>query len=334
MNAAELLKKPEAARDRGLFALFGDDEYLRRRCLEAIVQAVFEGKDSGLGLSRFDGPKTELAEVLDELAMLPFLSPRRVVVVEEADAFVTAHRKELEHFAEQGASKGVLILLVKTWPSSTRLAKLFEKVGLSVDCKTPRESEMAGLAGQLAKAVGADLEHQAAQLLVELVGPEPGRLASEVEKLAVAVAPSTRIKREDVARYVDGGRIESLWKLLDDATTGQLATALSALERLLESGEPPIKIVAGASVSLLKTYHAGDLRRRGRPLRQAALDAGVPPFAVEKTGAQHGHLGPRRVDALPATLLALDLDLKGSSTLSPSALLERLIVRLARPRVD
>ena len=52
------------------------------------------------------------------------------------------------------------------------------------------------------------------------------------------------------------------------------------------------------------------------------------------TRQQHAHLGPTRVDRLPALLLQTDLDLKGSSTLPPRAVLERLVVELAIPRED
>ena len=49
-----------------------------------------------MAVSRFEGKATSLADVLDELRMLPFFSKRRIVIVEEADPFVTKYRKELE----------------------------------------------------------------------------------------------------------------------------------------------------------------------------------------------------------------------------------------------
>jgi DNA polymerase-3 subunit delta len=60
----------------------------------------------------------------------------------------------------------------------------------------------------------------------------------------------------------------------------------------------------------------------------------MPSWAVEKTGKQHAHLGPRRVDRLPELLLRADLDLKGGAALDPRVVLELLMVELARPRAD
>jgi DNA polymerase-3 subunit delta len=76
------------------------------------------------------------------------------------------------------------------------------------------------------------------------------------------------------------------------------------------------------------------LRRARVDLNEASQRAGIYPGAVEKTGRQHTHLGPTRVDRLPGLLLQADLDLKGDSTLTPRMILERLLVRLATPRQD
>jgi DNA polymerase III subunit delta len=84
----------------------------------------------------------------------------------------------------------------------------------------------------------------------------------------------------------------------------------------------------------LKVHSAGQLRRARLPLNEACRIAGIPPFGVSKTGEQHAHLGPRRVDQLPATLLRTDLDLKGGSSAEPRVVLERLVVALSRPRDD
>jgi DNA polymerase-3 subunit delta len=74
------------------------------------------------------------------------------------------------------------------------------------------------------------------------------------------------------------------------------------------------------------------LRAARVPLEEACRIAGV--FGVDKTRRQHAHLGPARVDRLPAMLARADLDLKGNSPLDPRVVLEQLLVELALPRKD
>ncbi|HEX8203296.1 MAG TPA: DNA polymerase III subunit delta, partial [Isosphaeraceae bacterium] len=310
--------------------------YLRRETLQAIVRTVLGGEADELAVSRFAGDQAPLADVLDEVRTLPFLAKRRVAIVEGADPFVTAHRKEIEGYVERPSASGVLVLAVKTWPANTKLAKGVDKVGLAIDCKAPSERELPHWLIGLARArCGVKLDPGAAGLIVELVGPEVGLLASEVEKLAVSVGDRKVIAREDVARMVGAGRVETIWKALDAATTGRWAEALDDLDRLIAAGEHPVGLLAAMTASLRKVHHAGVLRRARVEARQACREAGINyPGAIDATLRQHAHLGPTRVDRLPELLLRADLDLKGSSTLAPRVVLERLLLQLARPRQD
>jgi DNA polymerase-3 subunit delta len=336
MHAIDFLQNPAKPSARPVYAVVGDDAFLRRETLEAIGRVILQGEsDEDLAVSRYSGDVARLSDVLDEVRTLPFLSRCRVVIVEGADPFVTAHRRELETYVERPSSSGVLVLSVKTWPASTKLAKLVEKVGLSIECKGPHERALAPWLAQLARSrCQAQLDDDAARLLIELVGPEAGMLVSEVEKLAVYVGQRGKIHRDDVARMVGAGRIETIWKTLDAATTGRGDLALDHLDGLLAAGEHPVGLLAAMSVSLLKVHHAGRLRRLRMDPKDACREAGIPYPAVEKTQQQHAHLGPSRVDQLPEMLLQADLDLKGSSQLTPRAVLERLIVRLSQPRQD
>lgn len=338
MHAIELLKDPSRTPVVPIYAVYGDDPFLRRESLKAIRHASLGADDEeaeDLSVSRFAGESATLADVMDDLRTLPFFSRKRLVVVENADPFVTAHRKELESYAEHPSSAGVLILSVKVWTSSTKLAKLVDKVGLAVECKGPQERTLIPWLIHLAKSrYRCELDQGAAGLLLELVGPEVGLLVSEVDKLSVFVGSRAKIHRDDVAKMVGAGRIETVWKVLDAATKGQGELALEHLDGLLGAGEHPVGLLSAMSVSLLKVYHAGRLRRRRVDLKEACQMAGIPPFAVETTGVQHAHLGPSRVDRLPAILLQADLDLKGASSLPPRTVIEKLLVELSQPRND
>ncbi|MFO0959969.1 MAG: DNA polymerase III subunit delta [Isosphaeraceae bacterium] len=334
MNAADLLVNPEALPERPVYALYGDDPFLKSEARQAIL-ARLGGDDDSPALSRFVGDSAGLADVLDELRTLPFLAPRRIVVVESADGFVSAHRRELEAYVEAPSSTGVLVLEV-------RLGRQHQPKQAFVDKAPPTarkgmaERDLPRWLQKLAEVRHqAKLEPDAACLLVELVG-NSGMLAAEGAKLATAVAAKGRIEAPDVARNVRAGRIETIWNALVAATTGDGARAVVLLDRLLDSGESPIGLLAAMSANLRKLYHAGELRKRKLTPAEAAKAAGIPAWgeAVDKMIKQHGHLGPGRVGELPRMLLRADLDMKGYSSLPPRAILERMLIQLARPRRD
>jgi DNA polymerase-3 subunit delta len=337
MNALEWLSAAEKPVIRPVYAVYGDDSYLTRESIRAIAQALFaDDEERESGISRFPGPTSLLANVLDEVSTLPFFSRRRLVIVDDADPFVTKYRRDLEAYVAHPSDSGTLVLQVKQWTATTKLAALVEKAGASINCASPRERELASWLTQLARTRhDAQLSADAARLLIELAGAEAGILAAEVEKLAVYVGESGKIERADIVKMVGAGRVETIWNTLDAATTGEARIALEHLDNLLAAGELPTPMLAAMTASLAKVHHAGRLRAAARlPLDEACRIAGIPSFAVEKTRKQHAHLGPGRVDRLPGRLLKADLDVKGGSTLDPRTILEILLVELSLPRTD
>lgn len=336
MNALEWLSAAEKPLIRPVYAVYGDDSYLIRESIRAIALALFaDDEERESGISRFPGPTSTLANVLDEVSTLPFFSRRRLVIVDDADPFVSKYRRDLEAYVAHPSDSGTLVLQVKQWPANTKLAALVEKAGASINCTSPRERELASWLTQLARARhDAHLSADAARLLIELAGAEAGILAAEVEKLAVYVGESAKIERADIVKMVGAGRVETIWNTLDAVTTGEARVALEHLDNLLAAGEQPTVMVAAMTANLAKVHHAGRLRAARLPLDEACRIAGIPSFAVEKTRKQHAHLGPSRVDRLPARLLKADLDLKGGSSLDPRTILEILLVELSLPRTD
>jgi DNA polymerase-3 subunit delta len=224
----------------------------------------------------------------------------------------------------------VLVLDVKTWPANTRLAKLIDANGTIV-CKAPAASRLPEWCARWCQAQhGKQLAAPAAQLLVELIGPEMGLLAQELAKLSAYVGEAGRIDSGDVDRLVGHSRAEQVWTIFDAIGAGQTGEALTVLDRLFDQGNPPQAILGAFSFQMRMLARAGRLHAQGKPLPTALAEAGVSGWRVEKVQAQMRHLGLRRLSRLYDWLLEVDLGMKGGSQLPERVLLERLVVRLAR----
>ena len=79
------------------------------------------GDEGDFSLTSFEGPTAEFREVAEELTTLAMFGSQRLVVVDEADEFVTRYRAELEDYVARPGRSGILLLDVKSWPSNTRL---------------------------------------------------------------------------------------------------------------------------------------------------------------------------------------------------------------------
>jgi DNA polymerase-3 subunit delta len=337
--ALDWLSKPDAAAVAAVCALVGDDSFLKRQALLRLREVVLGGEDAEFSFTAFDGRTAVLSEVLKELSTVAmFGGGRRLVVVDDADEFISRCRAELEDYVERPRKTSVLVLVPDTLPSNTRLYKAVAATGLVINCAAPAANQMPRwLANWATNFHQLQLERSAAELLLETIGPELGLLDQELAKLALVAGPEKQVSVPMVKAQVGGWRARTTWEMLDAALAGNTAGALEQLERLLAAGETPIGLLGQISASLRRLAAAtrlilqGEAAGRPVPLRQALEQAGVRSFVLQKTERELRRLGRQRGARLYQWLLGADLDLKGDSALPPRLILERLLIRLAAP---
>jgi len=336
MKALTFLDRIARAKPLPFYVLHGDESFLKRQVTEALRTLVLGPNDDGFGISTHPGDKATWGAVLTDVQTLPFLAPRRLVLVEGADPFVTRERGKLEKFVSAlpaGEVKGVLVLDVQTWTATTKLAKMTPDAN-TIACKSPEtETLPQWCVNWCASKHKKQLSAQAAKLLVDLIGSEMGLLDMEMEKLSVYVGTAPKIDIRDVDQLVGRSRLESIWEIFNLIGAGKVAESLAYLSRLLDQGEDPMKLLGVVfSTRLRKTAQVARLHAQGVPLQDAMNRVGIPPFARQGEEQLMRHLGRRRLDRLYDWLLETDQGMKGGSALPPPVLLERLVVRLARAR--
>ncbi len=330
MHATAFLSRTGAQQIPPLVVLHGGEAHLKESSRRALCRLVLGTDDErDIGLTRFSGRDVEWKNVRDELLTVSMFGDRRLVVVDEADEFVTAHRAALEDYADKPARHAVLVLDVKTWRKTTRLAKRVDAAGLELDCSELAGAQLQRWLVEHAQAhYGKQLARDAATLMSELAGTGMGLLDQELAKLTAYVGDRARIGLDDVRTLVVGWRAETTWKMTDAIRDGSPAVALQALQKLLAAGEPAPKILGGLNYVFRKPARATELSRRGTPLRAALQQAGVFPRDVDSTERYLRRIGRQRAEQILALLLQADSGLKGGSRLSERLQLEQLLLRL------
>jgi DNA polymerase-3 subunit delta len=355
IHAFDFLAAPGQGKLPGVCAVFGDEPFLKRLVLKELRRRVL-GDDADAPAASYDCQERqpEWRDVMDELATASLFGGGgpRLVILERADAFVSANRPKLEDYAAKPRSTGVLILDVDEWPANTRLYKALDQSGLQIDCRPPqkqrgknKEIDEAAIAkwivawGKSQHALS--LSPDAAQHLLDLSGPVFGLLDQNLAKLALLVPQGTKATAEQVQEIVGGWRGKSIWELVDAAAAGEAGDALTQLDRLLHSGEHPLALVGSLSWSLRRYAAATRIfqqaERAGRkiPLREALAQAGFRDWPAGTLAAAEKRLmqlGRHRAGRLYRWLLELDLSLKGSHSQEDRArwALEQLVLRMAK----
>jgi len=327
-HASRFLTKPDEFATGPIVALTGSQRFLKRASLNTLTALVLGEEDTEPTV--FTGKEAVLSDVLDELSMISMFGDHRLVIVEEADDFVKTYRKQLEQYLQKPAKKSVLVLDVKSWNKSTKLAKAVLKVGLTIACEDLKGRELQAWMGQLSKdKFGKQIAREAAALIEELVGNNLGLIEQELNKLSSYIGERNRIEQEDVRALVGGWKTETTWKMIDALRDGRLGESLELLDNLLKAGEHPLKILGGINFVYRKYVLAAEWARQGTPLGESLRNAKVFPRAIDPSGRYLRRVGRPNAERFLSRLMAADGDLKGRSTIPDRLRMERLLVELS-----
>ncbi|MEP0841613.1 MAG: DNA polymerase III subunit delta [Phycisphaerae bacterium] len=315
-----------------VYAVFGPEAFLKRQAVRRITDAVLGQADRAMSMNEYEGPSAELAVVLDDLRTLPFLSDRRLVLVREADAFITRFRADLEAYLESPSPTGVLLLECKSLPANTRLYKKIDAQGGIRACPEVKANAIGGwLAGRAREAHGAAIEPQAAALLAELVGTELGLLDAELEKLALYVGDRRTITADDVKALVGQQREEEIWGIMSAIAAGDRARALTLWEEVVETDRTAeILSIAGIAFKVRQLLNAKRAQAAGASLFELGkmlMIWGNP----QRVQAELSAFTVEQLERMLCRLLEADVAAK-SGGVSVRASIEALIIEACRGR--
>ena len=330
MHATAFLKAPQSSPPGAIVVLSGDERSLKLDALAALIPLVCGDGSDDSAATKFKGEETDWKSVRDELLTVSMFGDRRLVLLEDADDFVSENRSALEKYLEKPAKKSLLLLDVGSFPTGTKLFKAVDKLGLLIECTELKGPDLTRwIQATVKDRFGKQITRDAALLLPELAGAHLGLLAQELENVSAYATERPQIDSEDVRKVVGGWKAETTWVMLNALRDGQLNFAMSNLDKLLTSGEPALKLLGGIAYTFRKLALATELASQGLPLSAALQQAGVFPKDHAAAESYLRRIGRPNAEHISRWLLETDLNLKGGLRTADRLLLEQLFLNLS-----
>ncbi len=262
-----------------VYLLFGEESYLRNQYKKRLQKAII-GDDSELNFSHFEGKDTPVNEVISLANTLPFLSEKRLIVVDDS-GFFKKKNEELAAFIKEIPEETCLIFSEGEVDKRGKLYKEVVKLGRAVEMGIQKGDTLLKWSAGLLKKDNMRIKESTLRLFLTKVGNNMGLIETELEKLICFKGPGGEITPEDV-ELLSTTQIENhIFQMVDAVASKHQAKAMEKYHELLALKEEPRVILALLARQFRLLYGAKKLTNAGRNKAVLAKTLGLPPFAVD-----------------------------------------------------
>jgi DNA polymerase-3 subunit delta len=344
-----------------IYLLHGSDELLRSERLDALAAALGDPELAELSTSWLDGRKTAVVEIIHHCDAVPFLTPRRLVIVSGLLAQLKrrqqAGKKKGEAVEEGDSGKGTsradaerdaLLSYLAAMPETTDLALVeaesvarnerpYKEIARLVEagraeivlCEAPEERDLPDWVLRRARQKGGAIERDAAFDLATSIGRNLRLLDSELEKLITYRGGAGPVRREDVRLLTPYTQEANIFDMVDAIGQQDGAKAVRLLAELERDGAAPLYLLSMIVRQFRILVQVSDQMGLGRGKEEIAKAIGLHPFPTQKAMEQCRRWRMSALEAAYDRLLETDLAIK-TGKLPDALALELLVVELSK----
>jgi DNA polymerase-3 subunit delta len=312
-----------------IYVIAGKDDFLLGQQCQLLLDKLIDPAQRQTDLFDVDPDRTSIADVLDELRTVSFFTGRRIALIKNADDFVSDNREKLEQYFDNPTGPGVLVLTVKSWPKTTKLAKKLDSAGELISVAEFKKYELPQFAIAQAAKYGKTMPKNVAEMIVELVGDELGRLASEVDKLSLFADAQKIITAAHVEALIGHNRLYNAFAVIDAMTAGDGGTAIERLRMMFAADKSAEYTVVGAfAFQFRRMFGAKALLEKGVKQYQVVKDMRIWGDNTDSFFKQLSKMSLAQTGSLLQELAQVDYAIKTGRSTAPVAM-EQFILRLA-----
>jgi len=325
-----------------LYLVIGDEDYFRDQAIALIRTRAAQGvpdsdqpppddsPDSAFSCEILYGDETDAQDVLSRVEAVSFFSNHTLIILKWAEKLSARDGEALIPYVQSPNPTATLVLTATKLDGRLKWVQAVKKQAVVVECSPLYENHRLSWVQKEAVRLGIRLDGEAAQLLKDCSGEGLYSARRELDKLVSYMAPGQTATSDDI-QAIQGREVGvSVFELAGAIAKGSYGDALFIVEKNLEAGEAPLRLLGALIWQYRGLWKAKDGLLRGLPESLAAREAGIPPFRQQAFF--------RLVKAFPIShfrrafelFTEVDKALKGGSAGMPRRILTNLLVELCQ----
>ncbi len=262
------------------YLIVGSDELMKQKALDKLCSYADESmKDFNVDIiNAADKPEPEL--LISSLNMLPMMDDYRLVIIKQLENLDKASQEALIDYLKNPNPQSVCLGIATKLAKNTRLYKAFaaSHPKALISCEAKKAWELASQAQKIAQEQQLYLDHDAAELLVSLLGESSLLYQTELKRLALQFGKGYKLSYEDI--YTNVKRIAEIkpWTFLDALFDRRLSYALELFEQMPDQNIMGLYVMSLSRLRELISYKS--LAKEGRE-HYAAQELGMQPWQLK-----------------------------------------------------
>jgi len=330
------------------YLLRGDDSTRIKEVIAGFQAGLGDPSMADLNTTRHEGESLSFETLQADALTMPFLADRRLIIVENARAFLTKMAKDrtqtcLDLF-ENLPETTALVMVVEDQQAKKRGERYWEhgkayawltdwmrehnNRALLIDCALPDEEDMPSWILRKAKELGRGFKPDAARLLASYVGNNTMRAQNEVLKLITYVGERQVVEEADVSLLTAQEQEGNIFTLTDALGERNSKAAMQQFMLLMEDNDL-LELTGMIHRQFRLLIQAREILDAGGKPQDIEQELGVLNFVARKLSDQARRFSMRQLLEIYDHLLKIDLDMKTGGTPGDVAY-ELLIADLTR----
>jgi DNA polymerase-3 subunit delta len=325
------------------YYFYGSEDLLKEEAIRAVIDRVLDPGLRDFNLDQRSATQTDAEEVYSLCRTPAMMADRRVVVLRDVEAWKRKTKARAVALGYLAKPSPDCVLLLIQGAADEKEDKDLAHLAVSVAFEPLPPKRAGRWILHRARQLGIEVEPDAAELLLRVVGSDLGALAAELEKLA-AVSDGAPATADRVAALVGIHHGETIHDWRDALFDGDAARAARLLEPVLSqagvSGVRLLTLLGTTLVGIAATRAAYDRNLRGSRLEAAAFQlllrarpsvlAGLSYKDEARRWARWAQTwSPERIRAGLRAALAADTALKSTMITDERGVLLDLVFRMA-----
>ncbi|MAQ75789.1 MAG: DNA polymerase III subunit delta [Aquimarina sp.] len=314
-----------------IYFLMGEEPYYIDKISEFIDKNVLTEEEKGFNQMTLYGRDVTVEDVVSNAKRYPMMADYQVVIVKEAQD-LSRNIEKLADYAENPQQSTILVMCYKYKKIDKRkkLYKVVAKSGVIFESKKLYENQVADWIRRVLSGSKYAIDPKAAQMLVEFLGTDLGKINNELEKLKLILPKGSTITPEAIEENIGISKDFNNFELRKAIGSGDRTKAFRIIQYFAQNPKDNPLVV---TISLLHSFFAQVLKYHGlsdKSSKSVAAALKISPFFTKDYSEAAAKYPMKRVSHIVGLLRDADVKSKGvgAANLSQGDILKELLVKI------